>query len=297
MSSHDTIGRRPRDKRVSTGKRVTPRPRDLLWFEKLAQHGSLSSSHLHEFSKHLNPNPRDARYRARDLYHEDNTLHGGAYLSRPHQQFGTMDARYQELVYDLTPSSEKALADIGITPVSHAGWFVHQFMTAHITASIDLATDGFIPLHEITDQPLSVPIGEKTLTPDAMFGIKYGDNRRVFLLEADRGTEVIRSNSKNRKTKLQNFKQYRKLIGQELYKKHYSINSGLMLLYVTVSETHMNNLIDLLMELSNGKGNNYILFKTIPHFTRYFKPPKPQLDLFTEPWMRAGHSDFWINQS
>ena len=293
--SHDTLGRRPRDKRVSTGQRVTPQPRDLLWFEKIAQHGPLSSSHLHEFSKHLNPSPQKARYRARDLYHESNTVHGGAYLSRPTQQFGTMDARYQELVYDLTPSSEKALAELGIKPLSHAGWFVHQFMTAHITASIDLASN-FIPQHEITNQPLSVPIGDKKLTPDAMFGIRYGDSRRIFLLEADRATEVTRSKNKRGKTKLENFKQYRKLIGQGLYKEHYGIKSGLMLLYVTVSETHMNNLINLIMELSNGKGNNYILFKTIPHFTRYFKPPKPQPELFTGPWKRAGHSDFYINK-
>ena len=202
-----------------------------------------------------------------------------------------MDARYQELVYDLTPSSEKALAELGVTPTPHAGWWVHQFMTSHITSSIDLASD-FISHHEITDQ-LSVPIGEKNLTPDAMFGIRYGKARRTFLLEADRATEVTRSNAR-RKTKLENFKQYRKLIGQGLYKNHYGISSGLMLLYVTVSERHMYNLIDLLMELSGGKGNNYILFKTIPHFTRYFKPPKPQPELYTEPWKRAGHSDFYI---
>ena len=128
-----------------------------------------------------------------------------------------------------------------------------------------------------------------------MFGIKYGDNRRIFLLEADRATEVTRSTSK-RKNKLENFNQYRKLIGQGLYKEQYSINSGLMLLYVTVSETHMYNLIDLLMDLSNGKGNNYILFKAISHFTRYFKPPKPQPELFTEPWKRAGHEDFYISK-
>lgn len=99
MDTHDTLGRRHREHPVSTGKRVTPQPRDLLWFQKLHEHGPLSSTYLHAFSQHLARNEKRARDRLTDLFNESNAPHGGAYLARPWQQFQTLDARYQNLVY------------------------------------------------------------------------------------------------------------------------------------------------------------------------------------------------------
>ncbi len=110
-SKVDTLGRRPRDRRQPTGKRITPQERDLIWFEKLHQHGPLSSTYLHGFTKHLRRNEKRARDRLTDLFHETNTPQNGAYLDRPWQQFQTYDARYQDLVYDLAPAGEKARKD------------------------------------------------------------------------------------------------------------------------------------------------------------------------------------------
>jgi len=81
--THDKIGRRRRDRRQSTGKRISAQERDLLWFQKLQEHGPLSSSYLHAFSNHLRRNEKRASYRLTDLLHEDQTAHKGAYLDRP----------------------------------------------------------------------------------------------------------------------------------------------------------------------------------------------------------------------
>jgi hypothetical protein len=141
----DTLGRRPRDRRISTGKRVTPQERDLIWFQKLHEHGPLSSSYLHAFTKHLRSSEKRARDRLTDLFNESNTPHKGAYLERPWQQFQTYDARYQELVYDLAPAGEKALKQAGLWHTyGHVatGPWVHKYMVACITASIELEHTG-----------------------------------------------------------------------------------------------------------------------------------------------------------
>ena len=46
-----SLGRRSRLHPQSTGKRITLTERDLLWFEKIHEHGPLPSSFLLEYSK------------------------------------------------------------------------------------------------------------------------------------------------------------------------------------------------------------------------------------------------------
>jgi hypothetical protein len=102
MDATDTLGRRSRLIAQSTGKRVTPKERDLLWFQKLREHGPLPSSFLLDYAKNSHRSEKRAKERLTDLFNEDNTPHGGPYLSRPPQQFRTIDSRYNQLVYDLT---------------------------------------------------------------------------------------------------------------------------------------------------------------------------------------------------
>jgi hypothetical protein len=107
----DSLARRKRHRPTSTDKRVTPQERDLLWFQKIHQHGPLSSSYLHAFSKHIRRNEKRAKDRLTDLFNESRTPHGGTYLNRPGQQFRTLDSRYNDLIYDLTPASRLALKE------------------------------------------------------------------------------------------------------------------------------------------------------------------------------------------
>ena len=311
-SGQDRLGRRPRDRRQPSGKRVTPRERDLLWFQKLREHGPLSSTYLHAFSKHLRRSEKRARDRLTDLFHEANTPHKGAYLDRPWQQFQTYDARYQDLVADLTPAAEKALKDAGLWSAyghSQTGPWIHKHMVACITASIELATFKdpnltYIPGSTILERaqaslrytvPFKNPKTGKTekidLVPDALFGLEYKNggkkSYRFFLVEADRASEPSRATKFNRKSHLRNILQYREYVGGGLYKKHLKLTAGLLVLNVTTSEQTMRKMIELTSEVS-PRGNTYMLFQVAGEFGRFFKPPKPMLGLAIDQWNRAG---------
>lgn len=310
--SHDSLHRRHRIKPVSTGKRVSPTERDLLWFQKIHQHGPLSSSYLHEFSKHLCRSPKRARDRLTDLFNEDRTPHGSTYLSRPWQQFATFDSRYQELVYQLTPSSKQAMIEAerwSEQAANTAGPWKHRYMVAAITASIELATLKrenlvYIPQHTILDRadaklrfpvPIDNPITKKRetrdLIPDALFGLEYrqGNHRsyRFFLVEADRGTEPSRSSRFNRKSHLRNFLQYREYVGNGLYKDHLNLTAGMLVLNVVSHQQTMNSMLKLLGEIS-PRGNSYQLFALAEMFGRNFRPSPPLNTLTETEWMRAG---------
>jgi len=284
----------------------------LLWFQKLREHGPLSSTYLHAFSKHLRRSEKRALDRLTDLFHETNTPHKGACLDRPWQQFQTYDARYQDLVYDLTPAGEQALKDSGMCSDyghSHSGPWIHKHMVACITASIELATLQdpnltYIPGSIILERaetslrytvPFKNPKSGKTekvdLIPDALFGIEYNrggkTTYRFFLVEADRASEPSRATKFNRKSHLRNILQYREYVGRGLYKDHLKLTAGLLVLNVTTSEQTMRKMIELTGEVS-PRGNSYMLFQVAGEFGRIFKPSKPMLGLTIDQWRRAG---------
>lgn len=315
----DSLGRRQRNKPVSTGKRITPQPRDLLWFEKLREHGPLTSTFLHEFSKYDRCNRKRALDRMTDLFNEDRTPDGGRYLHRPYQQFDTMDSRYKELVYANLEPAVKALKRLGHWEeytAANSGPWRHQFMVSTITASIELATRqrqniNFIPQHLILERAetdLRFPTiiypeqskrgREVDLIPDALFGLEYVDGSkktyRFFLVEADRGTEPSRASRFNRKSHLRNFLQYREYIGQKLYKSHLNLTAGLLVLHVTKDQSTLNRMMDLGSDLFE-KGNTYMLFQSSEAFAGNFAPPKPTTQFLEMPWQRIGFNDFRID--
>ena len=290
----------------------------MLWFQKLREHGPLSSTYLHAFSKHLRRSEKRARDRLTDLFHETNTPHKSAYLNRPWQQFQTFDARYQDLVFDLTPAGEQALKDVGLHNDyghSHSGPWIHKHMVACITASIELATledpnQTYIPGSAILERaetslrytvPFKNPKTDKAekvdLIPDALFGIEYNrggkKTYRFFLVEADRASEPSRTTKFNRKSHLRNILQYKEYVGGGLYKEHLRLTAGLLVLNVTTSEQTMRKMIELTGEVS-PRGNSYMLFQVAEEFGRYFKPPKPMLELMSCAWQRFEMGDIHI---
>jgi hypothetical protein len=316
----DSIGRRLRNRRLTSDKRITPQPRDLLWFQKIHEHGPLSSSFLHAFSAHLAKSEKRAKDRLTDLFNEDRTPHGGPYLIRPNQQFDTFDARYNLTVYDLDRAAEAALKERGMWhsfPRTHTGAWKHNYMVAAITASIELATlhwpnINYIPQHAVLERaktdlrfPVSIQIPrtrkkrEVDLIPDALFGLEYICNGtktyRFFAVEADRGTEPTRASRFNRKSHLRSFLQYREYVGQKLYKEHLGLKSGLMVLNVTKDQVTHNRMMGMADELFE-RGNSYMLFSYVDAFTGYFKPVAPIADLLSSHWSRAGLPDFRIDQ-
>ena len=65
--SHDTLGRRSRMKPQSTGKHIRLTERDLLWMQKIHEHGPLSTGELLAFSGSGKQNVGQAVFRATDI--------------------------------------------------------------------------------------------------------------------------------------------------------------------------------------------------------------------------------------
>ncbi len=101
---------------------------------------------------------------------------------------------------------------------------------------------------------------------------------------------------KDRKSAHRNFLQYRQFIAGRMYQSAYGITEGLIVLYVTTNSTRMHSMMDLLLGISEGRGNNYITFACLPELDTPFKPPPPKFELFTQPYLRAGKEPFFINK-
>lgn len=305
----DALGRRCRTRPTPTGKRITPQPRDLIWFEKLAEHGPMPSSFLLAFAKDTHRSEKRAKERLTDLFNEDRTPHKGAYLTRPVQQFRTLDARYNQLVYDLSPASVAALRKSGsaIRPARSGPWR-HSLMVSCITASIELACNerddiNYIPQSKILARagaslqwtteicdPDSGACYKKDLLPDAVFGLEYltseGKRYRFYALEADRATEPLRSAEIHRKSFLRHLLQYEDYIEGGGYEEHLDLTAPMMVLNVTTSEERMQRMLDLTAELF-PEGNSYQLFSSWAEFGAMFRPPKPTTHLLSSRWQRA----------
>lgn len=321
MEATDTLGRRSRLKPQSTGKRVMPQERDLLWFQKLHEHGPLPSSFLLQYARDTHRSDKRAKERLTDLFNEGNTPHGGPCLSRPPQQFRTIDSRYNQLVYDLTPASEKALKQAGLWneySTARSGPWLHSMMVSCITASIELATldrDDIRYLSqsyllERADAELRYPTritdpatGRdyiKELIPDALFGLEYqtpeGPRYRCFLVEADRSTEPATSKNFNRKSWQRSFQQYEAYVGQELFHDHLNLKSPMLVLNVVPDEKRLEQVQRLAPDFAPTIQSRF-LFQTWDSFGAVFTPPKPKTALLEGGWSRAGLPDFRIDRT
>jgi hypothetical protein len=315
----DAIGRRNRLRPQSTGKRVTPQPRDLLWFSKLAEHGPLPSSFLLAYAADTHRSEKRARERLTDLFNEADTPHGGPYLLRPPQQFRTLDSRYNQLVYDLSPAGWAALRGAGtaaLPPAASPGPWLHRFMVACITASIEIATLErsdlrYIPQSAIlaraqTDLrwPISIrdPVtGEqlrKELVPDAIFGLEYlsssNSRFRFFAVEADRATEPATSTNFNRKSFLRSLLQYGEYVECGIYREHLRLTAPLLVLHVSSDPIRTARMVAMIAQ-KYPDGNAFSLFQTWEDFGPAFRPPDPRGLLLTDGWVRGALLAFNID--
>lgn len=313
----DSLDRRKRLTPVSTGKRITLQDTDRLWLAKLAEHGPLPTSFLLAYTASERRSEKRARERLTDLFHEANTAHGGRYLDRPPQQFRTIDSRYNQLVYDLAPAGRKALA-IDRKPSPRSGPWLHQFMVACITASIELAVRehadlSFIPAAAILDRAgttLRCPVSfiepgtrrpiTKDLIPDGLFGLQYrtpaGDRFRFFLVEADRATEPAGSGTWHRKSLRRTFLQYQAYIGGGRYREHLRLTAPLLVLTVATSPERVERMLRL-VQSDVPEAAPYLLFQSWDDFGAVFRPPEPNVRLLTDPWRRAADSRFSIDRA
>lgn len=316
---HDRLGRRKRTFPVSTGKRLTLQPTDHIWLEKLYQHGPLPSSYLLAFTRHLRKSDKRAKERLTDLFNEDSTRHDGRYLIRPPQQFHTIDSRYNQLVYDLAPAGVRALKDANVQTRNggnSSGPWVHRFMVACTTASIELAclqrtNVSFIPQHAIlarAEAHLRLPTSindttgsriSKDLIPDALFGLEYqtsaGSRFRFFAVECDRATEPATSPNFNRKSWQRSLRQYREYVEGGVYRDHLKLTAPLAVLNVTTHEQRLQKLIAV-TEAELG-APPYQLFQAWPDFGQIWRPPAPNPNILAGEWLRARCPSFRLDQA
>ncbi|MEM9839496.1 MAG: replication-relaxation family protein [Pseudomonadota bacterium] len=316
----DSLGRRLRTTPQTTGKRVRLTDRDCQWLRALLAHGPLPSSYLLAFSAKLGQSEKRARERLTDLFNEADTAHGGPYLSRPLQQFRTLDSRYNQLVYDLAPPGRRALetGDLPFEAPAPGGPWVHRLMVSCITASIELAVSirddlTFIPGWRIleragatlrttveTKEPGVDHAVRRALIPDALFGLQYrtpaGDRFRFFVVEADRGTEPLKSRCAARKSWRRSLAQYDEYIGRRRYRDHLQLTAPLLVLNVA-SDADRERAMHQSTQMFHQHGCTYHLFQSFEAFGAVWRPPQPNPALLEAPWLRTGHPDMHIGDA
>ena len=261
-----------------------------------------------------------AKERLTDLFNEADTPHGGPYLTRPLQQFRTIDSRYNELIYDLAPAAQSALKDAGVWREyvgAPGGPWLHAHMVACITASIELATlerddvsyiAGWRVLKRAKTE-LRYPVSfvdpaskrriKKDLIPDALFGLEYhtveGSRFRFFVVEADRATEPLTASTWNRKSVVRSIRQYQAYIGDSGYRRQLQLTAPLIVLNVCSDAARAEKMMATLQRLEPG-GVAYQLFQSWDGFGDVWRPQPPNGDLLTRPWQRAGCPTFKVDQ-
>ena len=132
MEVIDKPKRRHRSVRQSTGTRIRVQPRDIAIFRALHDHGPLSTHYLHQFAKPFSPSLAGLKMRLTDLFHEEESEHGGAYLWLPGEDYSAV-TRFEREIHDITRHAMHALEEyrhqIIIRPFEN-GLNLHRFMVS-----------------------------------------------------------------------------------------------------------------------------------------------------------------------
>lgn len=302
-------------------------PRDLQILQALCRYRYLRSSHFYPLIG--GKSRRRFIERLGVLYHE------AGYIERPARQWQALNARYMPAIYELSAAGELVLREHGLAsesnPLLHRGkgmgfLFQHELMVCDILASIEIGIRERPELRFISGQeilanapratqqaraPFDIPVSishrfarsvetcNKALAPDALFGIEYprGEKRNVrfFALEADRDNEPVTRNNLEQTSFLRKLLQYQRVLASKTYQSHLGL-PNLHVLTVTTSEGNQKRIMELLSELTDGKGHAFMLFRTMPSLASHGHAPPPTPFILDTPWQRAGHPDFYIDR-
>jgi hypothetical protein len=298
----DTRGRRLRFERAPKDASFVLKERDLILFETIHKHGPLPSNYLYEFTRTHNKSELHLKHRLTKLYH--GLTDGTYFLERPPQQYQSFLARAQKSIYDLAPSAKILLAETGrLSPFvgERTDHFLHRFMSACVSASIELACKKadirYINRQEIfshekcpeqtrrATNPMVLPVKGKHLVADNLFGIDYGGQFRFFAVEIDRNTESIERRNLDQNTFGKKLKAYFDIQHNRIFKEVWGI-PNLLVLTITTNATHMANMISHLSRVATPHEEKF-LFKAKPEFGVNWRVPAIMHDLLTEPWART----------
>lgn len=287
----DAINRRDRFSRKPNGSIHEVTERDVEWLAFIHRHGGrLPTSYIHEFTAVEYGNLQATQVRLKHLFHELKLL------ERPFQQKETDKPRSNEIVHQISKEGLNLLKDEGVyseySPTMF-GAFKHQVFQSCVSASLELNTLGteflFTPQHEL-GKDITMHVNGDKVTPDLVCMLTKGKKNLLLFVEVDRGTEATISSNPNRKSWNRSVKHYKKIIGDGLYKNHFGIDAGALLLVITISKAKQDGILSVVKKEFPGNCN-YILTQSIPEFGRAFKPPK-QLDLLGTYWERHAPNPF-----
>lgn len=291
MKTADKLGRATFH-HIAERRGITPTPREIRWLKHIERHGPQSSTYLHELTQNTHRDPDTSRRQLQKL-------RAGGLLYCPKQQRATEHAEFNPYIYDLSRAGHVALydRDLSENTIRPTGHWVHQYMTACITSSIDIAAANagvsYIPAHKILERAgvtLGAKVGRRNLIPDQLFGLDYGGRYRFFCLEADRGTEPKASTHK-RKSWRSMLEAYRSFIGKGDYRQHYHLTAPMVLLVVLSSRTNQAKFLELVAEIMPNHAH-LVLTQVLEGFHGSFRPPPVANDLFEGEWLRAGFKPF-----
>lgn len=235
MNGTDALGRATFH-HIARQEGVRPTNRELRWMNHIARHGPQSSAYLHELTCDT--------HRCKDTaLRELQKLRAGGLLSLPPQQRQVERAEFNPYIYDLTERGKACLQDHGcaVPPRPVSGHWQHQYLTACVTSSIDVAaaSEGvrYIPRHEILARKgatLGVSVNGGTLIPDQLFAFDYGGSYRAFMLEVDRGTEPLDGRG-GRKSVASMLECYQSAFRRQTIAAHYGLRCPIVLLVFCTS--------------------------------------------------------------
>lgn len=80
-------------------------------------------------------------------------------------------------------------------------------------------------------------------------------------------------------------------LGKGVYQTHYGIPNCITP-FVAINEGRMVAMMNVLSEITGGKGSSHIVFKHLPNFNHRDQYPPANSDFLLAPWRRVGHEPF-----
>lgn len=222
------------------------------------------------------------------------SIEPGFYLVRHRAQKRSSDANYRSQCYSLAETRLKN--------------FWHDLMAAMVMAQIELGAKAEeVDLVTLDQQPRTIAVTYLTangkeraakVTPDEKtFALgREGKYRFYYGDETDCHSERLDTKRDDVSSIIKKFREYLAISEQKLVEKHYNIPGPVHFPFITDLSSRVDNMIKLLLEVTDGKGSPHFLFRYFPSYDDYDKPPPPDGEWFKGAWKRAGYPDFYMNQ-
>ena len=150
-------------------------------------------------------------------------------------------------------------------------------------------------IHRFEDSRKTI---DTTVTPDALFGLGYGEGWRFLSLEADRATETIRPSAAFRNSYLRKLLGYQEILSRRVYQTQFGLPKfTFYVLTVTTNHARLHSIMRLVEEVVDRDWRRFFLFKAGPEFGAFERTPLPTLDLLATPWQRARGEPLDISKS